>query len=347
MTQIEEMETALAERPATQQRQITIKQLVDSPDIQRKLAQVASKFVTPEKLARAMLLAVNRNGDLARCSANSLLDCLMVAAQYGWTIGGPRPGMYLVPFKGVATAIPSYYGLMETARRSCGVMIDAHVVREGDDFTYCYGSHPKLSHTPHDEDTDITHAYAVARHTNGEVQFRVMTRADIDKIRKRSRASGSGPWVTDYPEMCCKTVVRRLCKYLPANPDLDGAIELSDRQDVEVSGEVVPSAENGTGKRSLAELPEPDAELPKTETPAEPVTANDGSTPEMRTEAFFDGKTDEDVKKYIDSMQTIRADAYGRAKTLMGVSEVAKATPEKLRSLAWQIKLAIESEPKA
>lgn len=43
----------------------------------------------------------------------------------------------------------------------------------------------------------------------------------IEAIRQRSRASQSGPWVTDYDEMCRKTVFRRHAKRLPKSSDID------------------------------------------------------------------------------------------------------------------------------
>ena len=52
-----------------------------------------------------------------------------------------------------------------------------------------------------------------------------MTKADVDAIRKRSKASGSGPWVTDYSEMGKKTVLRRMSKRWPLAPELAGAID--------------------------------------------------------------------------------------------------------------------------
>ncbi len=220
-------------------RQPTIKDLVLSPVIQKKIANVASKFVHSDRLAQAMLLAVNRSKHLQECSANSLLDCLMVAAQYGWSIGGPRPGMYLVPFKGVATPIPSFYGLQDIARRSSQEWeIEAEVVRDGDEFKYRKGLRQILEHIPHDDDeAPLTHAYAIARSQDGREKFEVMTIARIEKIRQRSRAKDSGPWVTDFAEMCKKTVVRQLSKYLPASSEMDAALEISDSVD---RGDYVP-----------------------------------------------------------------------------------------------------------
>ncbi len=217
--------------PATQA--LNIRQLLASPQIQERLAKVASTVIDPTKLAQALLLQVNRNADLQKCTAASLLDCLMVAAQYGWTVGGPRPGMYLIPYGTVATPIPSYFGLQQTARDCADEWeIEAEVVREGDKFVYAKGLHPQLEHQPYDEeDAGVTHAYAIARSKNGRTKFEVMPLTAIEAIRSRSRAAKSGPWVTDWAEMAKKTVVRRLCKYLPSSPRLDGALSLSDDAD--------------------------------------------------------------------------------------------------------------------
>jgi hypothetical protein len=52
----------------------------------------------------------------------------------------------------------------------------------------------------------------------------VMTKDEVDAIRKRSKASGSGPWVTDYNEMAKKTVVRRASKKWPLDAELAEAV---------------------------------------------------------------------------------------------------------------------------
>ena len=59
----------------------------------------------------------------------------------------------------------------------------------------------------------------------------VMSRAEIEKVRGRSRASASGPWVTDFVEMAKKTVLRRLAKLAPMSVEdqrLVTADELAD-----------------------------------------------------------------------------------------------------------------------
>ena len=46
-----------------------------------------------------------------------------------------------------------------------------------------------------------------------------MRKDELDGIRKRSRASNNGPWVTDTAEMYKKTIIRRHCKSLQLSPD--------------------------------------------------------------------------------------------------------------------------------
>lgn len=67
--------------------------------------------------------------------------------------------------------------------------------------------------------------YAVCQFKDGTKKYEVMSKKEVDDIRKRSRAGQSGPWVTDYEEMAKKTVFKRLSKWLPVTPDLEAAVE--------------------------------------------------------------------------------------------------------------------------
>jgi hypothetical protein len=44
-------------------------------------------------------------------------------------------------------------------------------------------------------------------------------------------AKNSGPWNTDYEAMAKKTVIRRLCKYLPKSTDLSRALYIDEQAD--------------------------------------------------------------------------------------------------------------------
>jgi recombination protein RecT len=105
-------------------------------------------------------------------------------------------------------------------------------VYEKDKFEVKYGLSEDILHIPFEGDAgELRAVYAVAELKDGGIQYEVMYRHEIDAIRKRSKASGSGPWVSDYPEMARKTVIRRLSKYLPMSVDLARAVEAEDAQE--------------------------------------------------------------------------------------------------------------------
>lgn len=112
--------------------------------------------------------------------------------------------------------------MLSIARRSGEVAsVTAEVVHEKDEFEVEYGLKPNLIHRPFlDGDPGpLIGAYVVVRFKGDGVEplFKYMPKAEIDKHRKRSKASSSGPWVTDYESMCLKTVFRAVFKWLPVS----------------------------------------------------------------------------------------------------------------------------------
>ncbi len=75
----------------------------------------------------------------------------------------------------------------------------------------------------------------------GEKQSAVMTLAEVEAIKKRSKSGGSGPWVSDFDEMAKKTAIRRHSKRLTLSPEFADALEKDDDKIDEraVSGRVV------------------------------------------------------------------------------------------------------------
>jgi hypothetical protein len=62
---------------------------------------------------------------------------------------------------------------------------------------------------------------------DGPPQIEVLRRSDIDRIHEVSAAK-AGPWASWFDEMARKSAVRRLCKYLPYDPELEKAAAMSD-----------------------------------------------------------------------------------------------------------------------
>jgi recombination protein RecT len=104
--------------------------------------------------------------------------------------------------------------------------IKAEVVFSNDSFTYSFGLSETLEHVPADgERGRPTHAYAYALLKDGGHAFEVMTVAEVERIRGRSRAGQSGPWVSDWEMMARKTAIRRLAKLLPLSSEFRDASE--------------------------------------------------------------------------------------------------------------------------
>lgn len=219
----------------------------------------------PARLIRVAFNAIVYNPDLMQCTHSSLMGGVMEAVKLGLTLGGPMQEAWLLPFrdnrnaggKKTATFVVGYQGYRNLIDRAKAVL-DVHprAVYTGDEFDVTFTEEgPKLRHKPYymrgTEKGQLTHAYAVARLRGGGRQVEVLTRADVDSHRARSRAKDSGPWVTDYDAMALKTAIRVIAKYLPKSSDmaLSRALELDDRadrgadQDFDIDGLMLPGEE--------------------------------------------------------------------------------------------------------
>lgn len=231
--------------------------------MQGQLALALPRHMTPERMARVAMTAIQKTPALQECTTYSLIGAIVEASQLGLEPDGVLGHAYLVPFRNKKTGnkecqlIPGYKGLIDLARRSGQLStIYAHIVRERDDFDFAYGLEPILRHRPTDSPDAgrIIAVYAVAKLRDGGVQFDVMWKREVEAIRKRSKASNDGPWVTDYDEMAKKTVLRRLCKMLPASVEMHRAVALDERADAGVSQEFsLPMLEEPAGTASKAE----------------------------------------------------------------------------------------------
>lgn len=214
-----------------------------------QIALALPRHIKPDRLARIVLTSIQKTPSLLDCTQESLLGAIIQAAQLGLEPDGVLGHAYLIPYKTQCQLIVGYKGMIKLARQSGEISsISAHVVRMRDEFEYAFGLEQRLVHVParppeeaFSQDGDgwdpgpVTYVYAVATLKDGTKQFDVMDRWQVEAIRKRSRASNSGPWVTDWEEMAKKTVLRRLCKMLPASVEMQTAVALDERVDAGLS----------------------------------------------------------------------------------------------------------------
>lgn len=240
------------------------------------------RHMSPDVIIRTALTTCQRIPQLMECYPPSILGAVIQTAQWGLTLDPIIGEAYPVPFKNNkrnrtdCELIVGYKGLLKLVKNTGQVNeIYAHAVFKGDDFHFSYGSDQHLHHVSKTRGTDwkdITHFYAFCKLTPNGQQFEVMTKEEVDAIRRRSKAANNGPWNTDYVEMGRKTVLRRLCKYLPKSPNLLKAVGLDEQgesgipQDLSVLGN--PN-EIGTDIIDVAVMPE-----------AKPETASVGDAQE-------------------------------------------------------------------
>lgn len=193
------------------------------------------KHLTAERVARVALNSIRKNPKLCQCAPETLCMAIMEASSLGLEID-QRGQAYLVSFWNSKTGtydvqlITGYKGLIDLVYRSGKVSsIMAEVVGENDKFNVTLGLEPKLEHVPNLAGRgEIIAAYAVAIMKEGQKQFTVILREDIDKIRNASKSKDSGPWKDWESEMVKKTVLKRLCKMLPLSPEIQRATALED-----------------------------------------------------------------------------------------------------------------------
>ena len=172
---------------------------------------------------------IGSNPQLQKCTKNSLLSSVYQVASVGLSLNPIKKEAYLIPrwsrANGMeAQLMPSYQGLIKLVTDTGSVKsINCNIVYEGDEFDLDLGTEQRLTHKPKFKSKKIQLVYAIATLPDGSNQIEVMPFDDICEIRGRSDAymaykagkMKTTVWVTDEGEMCRKTVLRRIVKYLP------------------------------------------------------------------------------------------------------------------------------------
>lgn len=209
-----------------------------------QIAELVPKHLTPERLMRVALNSVAKTPKLQLCTTSSVLQCVITAAELGLEPGGAMGHAYLVPFKETCQLIIGYRGFIHLIRQSGQLAsIRAVIVHKRDLFRPTEGLEQSILHEPciDGDPGEMVHVYCVAKFKDGGHQVERMTKAQVDKVRARSRSANDGPWITDPDEMAKKTCLRRLAKWLPMSTEVERAFEVDN--DDYVDGEVVAQHE--------------------------------------------------------------------------------------------------------
>lgn len=256
-------------------------------DREGQLVSLLGAGIPVERFKTVALHALNSNPDLLNCSPLSIVEAIREAAALRLEPTGLLGDAYLVKYGNNARLMPGYRGLMKLARRSGDVVnIDAQVVYAGDAFDVQLGTEPRIEHLPLIEGDrgNFRGAYAWARLATGELVIDWMSYADIEQVRKSSKAATSGPWVGFWSEMARKTVIRRLMKRLPLTTEADRALELEAEAEHEAPKPLparVSKIHERLGIKPVQEEPagELESEPPSQVEPERPVVTAEVSKP--------------------------------------------------------------------
>lgn len=210
-----------------------LQQLIDFSAVSKKMVSAGmSKEAVQRELSFANQI-VFKDAYLQKCTKNSLLAAVVNVANIGLTLNPAAQQAYIIArYNGrtkeyEATLMPGYRGFLRLLVESGGIKhLIANLVYEKDEFDFEPTDDARpVRHKPYlrKDKGVLIGGYALATMPDGSKIAEWMPIEDINAIRdnsdsyKRAKEKGynSSPWIAHYSEMCRKTLVRRIQKYLP------------------------------------------------------------------------------------------------------------------------------------
>lgn len=238
----------------------SLKGMLSSDAMQKQFAAALPAHLSPERFTRVSLTALTRTPKLLDCTPESFFKCLLDLSAVGLEPDGRRA--HLIPYGKECTLVLDYKGIVELMRNSGDVSkIHSDVVCENDVFRHSKGEILEHTYDLKEPRGDVYAAYTEVTFKDGSTQSAIMSKSEIDGIRKRSKAGNNGPWVSDYNEMAKKTTLRRVSKLVPLSPEIRDVFEADQRAEFE-------------GLRNVTKRPE---------VRKEPINPFDQDTPALET----------------------------------------------------------------
>lgn len=196
------------------------------------ISMALPKHLTPERMMRLALTCFSTNPALRKCTPQSILSSVVVAAQIGLEPGIAGQG-YLIPYKDTCTFVPGWQGLVGLLNNTGRATAWTGAVFEGDEFDFQLGSAPVCRHIPgenYGDPSKIQWVYACGK-VNGSEQPVIeawpmkrvwMHRDQYNKVGKRH-------YSYENEEMYArKVVLLQVLKYMPRSIELNNALAASD-----------------------------------------------------------------------------------------------------------------------
>jgi recombination protein RecT len=199
---------------------------------------LAQHGMRPAQFTQIVLTEIKKSPKMLEAFQNnpsSLFASILHCAEIGLSPSQEVGEFYFIPFKGNIKPMIGYKGLCNLIMRGNSVKyIDAECVHRGDDFEWELGLYPKLEHRPKNlvrNSTTLTHVYAIARLTNGENIFKVMSVQEIRAIMGTLKQVNELYFDDNKDPMMWmpkKTCIKQLAKLLPKDYYQSKALAIDD-----------------------------------------------------------------------------------------------------------------------
>jgi len=204
-----------------------------------QIALALPKHISADRMVRLAMTSFSQNKGLQACDMHSIFASVVVAAQLGLEIGVGGQG-YLVPYKGKATFVPGWQGLVDLVSRAGRATVWTGAVYEGDKFDWALGDNPFVKHQPEgdaDNWKQISHVYAIGR-VNGSqypvIEVWTMNRV-VRHLNKYNKVGASHYALKDdgvNMEMYARKVaLLQVLKYMPKSIEVVRAMDVANAVD--------------------------------------------------------------------------------------------------------------------
>lgn len=206
---------------------VSFKQYIEG--FRELLESALPKNIDINRLMRITIAAIRKQPELLSCTRQSLIGALIECAAWG-----------LEPFAGLVYLVPrwnkkinrnevsfqlGYKGIVELVMRGRKTSwINAYCVYENEQFEVKYGTDPSVYHVPlpPKDRGELIGAYVVFKLLNGDSQFTVMWKEEIEK--RKNVAKTDYIWKQWTEEMWKKTAVHNGAKLLQLSAEIHDTI---------------------------------------------------------------------------------------------------------------------------
>lgn len=195
--------------------------------------------IPPHQFSHIVTTELKKNNRMMEAfekNPSSLFASIIHCAEIGLSPSQDVGEFYFVPQNDYIKPLIGYKGLCTLIMRSGQVkLIHAETVHRGDDFDYELGLYPKLIHKPKNlvrNSQTLTHVYAIAKLSNHESVFKVMSTQEIRMIMG-TMDGVSNLYFNDAKDpmlwMPKKTCIKQLAKLLPKDYYGNQALSIDDK----------------------------------------------------------------------------------------------------------------------